>query len=51
MYEPTQHPRAAVIDRHARLAEIRQAAQVRAILSPAYLAYVLGQAPRPHIPA
>lgn len=26
-------------------------AHLRAILSPAYLAYVLGDAPRPHIPA
>lgn len=26
-------------------------AALDAILSPAYLAYVLGQAPRPHIPA
>lgn len=26
-------------------------AELNTILSPAYLAYVLGQAPRPHIPA
>lgn len=48
--DPRRNPRAAHIARLAGLAGLadNRDAEVAAILSPAYLAYVLGRGPRPN---